>query len=194
MSKAFMILQILALVVGNIRVTEKLVVEDKKQETCGTIFVGDSRTVGMEKAVQEDEGIFYVAKVGEGYKWLTKNAEEQVNNIIEGNDYDSWNIITNLGVNDLGNLQKYMEEYEQLEQGDWKEYNIYYVSINPVDEDLCSTVRNKDVRKFNEKLSEKDNYVNTYDFVCEHMSTVDGLHYKASLYQSIYSIILDSIK
>ena len=46
-----------------------------------TFFVGDSRTVGMEEAMQDSDNAdtcSYIGKVGEGYYWLANEGIDQL--------------------------------------------------------------------------------------------------------------------
>ena len=83
-------------------------------ESTGIVFIGDSRTVGMSKSVDIEDNIFFVAKVGQGYDWFCNTAIDEVDDIISRNDFDNWMIITNLGVNDLSNVEKYKAKYKEL--------------------------------------------------------------------------------
>ena len=156
--------------------------EDKNY---GIIFVGDSRTVGMETAVKSDsnlDNVYFVAKVGKGYNWFSEYGVDRVNHIIETNtDVTNWQVVTNLGVNDLGNVDKYVDTYDELLATEWTNVDLYYLSVNPVDESKCTSVNNEDIIKFNEKIKKQGNYINSYEFVKSHMVTRDGLHYSNSL-------------
>lgn len=98
-------------------------------ESTGIIFIGDSRTVGMSKSVAIEDNVFFVAKVGQGYDWFCSTAIDAAEDIINSNDCDNWVIITNLGVNDLGNVEKYKAKYKELLEGDWKDYSFYITSV-----------------------------------------------------------------
>lgn len=73
----------------------------KAETNTGYIIIGDSRTVGMSKAVKEESNVFFVAECSKGYDWFCKEAVYEVNNIISSNKYANWKIISSLGVNDL---------------------------------------------------------------------------------------------
>ena len=169
---------------------------DEQENNYGIIFIGDSRTVGMANAVADSENnnIFFVSKVGQGLKWFKETAIEEVEKIKEENDHiKHWTIISNLGVNDLHNANKYKEQYDQLLKNEWKGDRFYFVTVNPVIDDL-TTVSNQSIRQFNRIMSEKYQVINTYDFVSGHMESKDGLHYSRKLNEKIYEMILDSCK
>lgn len=171
---------------------EQLPLADKQENSHGIIFIGDSRTVGMENAVAETENIFFVSKVGQGLKWFKETAIEEVAKIKEENGHIKyWTIISNLGVNDLHNANKYKEQYSLLLKNEWKNDRFYFVTVNPVIDDL-TTVSNQSIWQFNQIMSEEYQIINTYDFVNSHMDSKDGLHYSRKLNEKIYEMILDS--
>lgn len=166
----------------------------ERPDTTGIIFIGDSRTVGMNNTVDIDsvENQWVVAKVGMGYDWLISDGWVQAQQIMSDNkQIGSWKIICNLGVNDLGNIDKYIDFY--LENND--KYNITVVSVNPtVDE--CNGVQCSDIEKFNEKITEIPNieYIDTYDMLVQTgYNAPDGLHYDNKTYNKIYKIIMNEV-
>lgn len=157
-----------------------------------TILVGDSRTVGMEKTGIINSNYTVIAKVGEGYEYLNSNRDNILNKC-----YNT-NLVINLGVNDLGNINKYIEEYEVLSSSIDDKSHIYLVSVNPVEE--YETVSNEQITYFNSVIqqycNEKDNvtYIDTYSTIVERDGfTTDGLHYTSDTYKDIYNIITEFI-
>lgn len=170
-----------------------------KEPVDGYIFIGDSRTVGMDIAVsdeiQEAYHINFVAKVGAGYKWLTEEAVQEVNKImLENTEVDNWLIITNFGVNDLRNATKYRDYYKELLADEWSDVALYYLSVNPVDESKCNTVCNTDIESFNELFCEELNYINTYNGLLDNIDTKDGLHYSNKVNYAIYNEVINQIE
>ena len=159
----------------------------------GYIFLGDSRTVGMDWAVdiENTDGQFVVAKVGMGYNWMQDTAMSEIEEIVSENDeYTDWVLITNLGVNDLGNCDKYINAYEELSEV----FNIYVVSVNPCDG--TSSYLNDNIIKFNDAMKALDyvTYVDTHTSLCENgFGTNDGLHYKKDTYRYIYDTIVSEV-
>ncbi len=181
----------------------------EKAEASAVVFLGDSRTVGMKIAttdIVDDDNEFFIAKSGEGYSWLKSTGISKLKNTISSHkNINDWTIVTNLGVNDPDNAEKYVEEYEDL-MTDIERTNInksitmYVVSINPVDENKCSSRTNKEIDKINEifkdGFEDKTNsiiYLNTNNYVKNIMVSTDGLHYTDSTYRKIYKKILESI-
>ena len=81
-----------------------------KREYGKYLFVGDSRYKGMEKANATDEDVF-ICEVGEGYDYLIN----QMNNIKYEIDDDTA-LIIGLGVNDLVNIDKYVDKINEMSQ------------------------------------------------------------------------------
>lgn len=156
----------------------------------GYIIVGDSRTVGMDMSVDVDDidaNIFVVAKVGKGYHWLVNTAMTEVETIKSENpDINKWTIITNLGVNDLGNCERYVDFYKGIED------EVVVVSVNPVRN--YSRVSNGYIDAFNERMREEFDYIDTNTMLrIRGYSTPDGLHYTGDTYRLIFSFIIHEL-
>ncbi len=159
-------------------------------ETVGYIFIGDSRTHGMDLYlnIEDPEShIYVVAKDSQGYKWLMNDAMNQVYDIRNSDkDVDRWEYIMNLGVNDTHNVDKYIDWATSVDDA-----IVHYVSINPLDNDT----NNEAVEEFNEKLQNSGlHFVDTYYYLC-HIGYVsnDGIHYGKETYQEIYDFVMAEI-
>ena len=155
------------------------------------IFIGDSRTVGMNKYGIIPSGDLVIAKVGEGYDFLISNTQS----LYEANNSD---IIINLGVNDIDNISKYINTYRELNNNDKSNNTYYIVSVNPVEN--YPTITNDQIEQFNSKLKQlcdecnKFNYIDTYSSLVDKKNyTTDGLHYNKQTYSEIYSMIISGI-
>ena len=107
------------------------------------IYIGDSRTVGLNAAINLSDlpNTFVVATIRE-----------------EHPEYTDWVYIFNLGVNDLNNVDKYCELIPVLE----KEATLYYVSINPT-VDAVGGVQCAEIDSFNTKIMKvATNYIDSY--------------------------------
>lgn len=159
------------------------------------LWVGDSRTVGMQSAITEGKNK-WICSVGKGYNWLVNTAISKVNKELKDTD----TIVINLGVNDLNNYEKYVTKLNSLVDSDWKKAkSIVVMSVNPVDEAKCAgtyVIKNSQIEKFNtylrKNLRKKIVYVDTYTSLLGNIQTDDGLHYSASTYKSIYDKIRDT--
>lgn len=173
--------------------------QESSEET-GTFWIGDSRFVGMDKAVDIEENndrSFVVARIGQGLSWFEGTALPQVKKIRAKNTaYTNWRYVICLGVNDLGNIDRYIEEYETLTSED-DSIELILVSVNPVKN--YPSITNADIRSFNKKLKaacdENDwYYIDTYsDLMDEGYETTDGLHYTDETYEEIYDDIREGL-
>lgn len=130
----------------------------------------------------------FICEVGQGYNYFISNI----------NSYNNSNktIIIGFGVNDLYNIEKYINYVNNLSSN----INIYFLTVNPVDEQKEKqygyTVTNKEIINFNEKLKENAiNYeiIDTYKYLIESgYETTDGLHYNNETYEKIYEYIKEN--
>lgn len=160
----------------------------------GTIFIGDSRFVGMNNICNMDniENTYVIAKVGEGYNYLVTTAIPEIESIMASNkDVEHWNIISGFGINDLGNLNNYVTAYEGM---NYDNANLILISVNPVE--YHGSITNDKVEQFNNVIKEIDGaqYIDTYSIVINETGySTDGVHYKNDIYKRIYEYIMNSI-
>ena len=156
--------------------------------TTGIVYIGDSRTVGLNNVIGMSNlpDTYVIAKVGKGYNWYIKTGSVELQKIKAENPHDNWVYIFNLGVNDLGNLEKYKALIDDLEE----EATVYTVSVNPT-VDSKTKVKCSSIETFNAGLQTvADNYIDTYSYLKENGFTAsDGLHYNKVTYQTIYTLI-----
>ena len=100
--------------------TDKAELEQLKQQSSqsAVIFLGDSRTVGMKETVYKSidkENEFFIAESGQGYSWLKSTGLPKLKSTVSSHsDISDWTIVTNLGVNDLDDADKYVSTYKKL--------------------------------------------------------------------------------
>ncbi|MCM1053804.1 MAG: SGNH/GDSL hydrolase family protein [Ruminococcus sp.] len=179
-----------------------------------TLYIGDSRTQGMmlSGAVSEDNTVY---GVGYGYYWLVGNGEFNSNktNALNGGiigiqnkmaPNNSYDIVIWLGVNDYRycTASTYFKVFKELAEGKFSDNNIHIVSVGPVSDSRATTVSNDGINNFNQELK---SLVESSDI--PNLSYIDlnfnessikgydgmGLHYSASDYQNINSIITSNI-
>ena len=154
----------------------------------GYIFVGDSRFVNMNDVckISDEDNLFMVAKVGQGYNWFSQTAVSQIKRIVSSRLFDEWKLIICLGINDLENIKKYTVKYEELSEN----YDITLVSVNPVDN--YGSLTNAKVQEFNSTLRNISlPYIDTYGLLTSTgYTTTDGLHYNSDTTKKIYKGIL----
>lgn len=157
------------------------------------LFVGDSRTVGMQNAVNEADSsdpCTYIAKEGEGYSWFYNEGMPQLEAVLT--DAPDIAVILNLGVNDLKEVQQYIDLYTVLFES-FPQTSFYLLSVNPVEEALCENVTNAEIEAFNDAMRNAfpDQYLDSYSYLLsDDFQTVDGLHYPKSVYRAIHHFVV----
>ncbi len=166
----------------------------EEAEVVGTIFIGDSRTVYMNETVDIEasaENTYVVAEGGQGYAWLRDTAVPMAEEIRAAHpEIDRWEYITNLGVNDLYDINGYIRIYKELAEDE--NVTMILVSVNPVKD--YPRRDNADIEDFNEQLQEALDfqYIDTYSVMMEEgFDTVDGLHYTEETNARIYELICE---
>lgn len=169
-----------------------------EQATRQLVFIGDSRTVGMNNAVGND-GNLWSAKVGMGYSWMKNSGVPAVEASINANS----DVIILMGVNDVRSTSytsKYIS-YLNDKAATWKTLgaNVYYVSVNPMVFETSSYpgINNTIIEAWNtamiQGLSEDITYIDTYSQVLGQLSSRDGIHYSSSSYKTIYALVKQEI-
>ena len=176
------------------------------------IVVGDSRMelINNDKTIKKPFNLEIIAKSGTHLDWFTDTASKKIKKII--NDDFKYNVIINMGVNDLNWLKKdydeedltedYFKAYEEL-VSEYSDVNFYLLSVNPLNEKIIKEKipdnkrSNKSIKKYNNYLREEienskfdnisycDSY-NTLDF-----ETYDGLHYNRKPSEAILNYIIN---
>lgn len=155
------------------------------------IFVGDSRMVQMHEALG-NTGVYYVAENSKGYNWFVEQGVPQ----IDAHVGKGTKIVINFGVNDPGNIDKYIS-YVNTKSVEWraKGAKVYYATVNPVSENPYTS--EAQVNYFNDKLVpgligvgiiDTNAYLRTNGY-----RLVDGLHYDGPTYFSLYNYIMSRI-
>ena len=185
-----------------------------------TIFLGDSRTVGMyntfngtslkEVDAQDSNGIWY-AKNATAYSWFKKTAAPAVDKKVKS----GYNVVILMGINDCkggatANLTSYINYINKLAYK-WaqKGAHTYFVSLNPVGttgsgkngtytKDNYTITNKKQVvswnKQFKESLSSDVTYIDTYSDIIDDFETKDSLHYTNTTNKEIYKLVTNAIK
>lgn len=166
------------------------------------IFVGDSRTVGMNTAVGKKDKVKFIAKIGEGYNWFENTAISAVNKELKSVSGSAY-IFINLGVNDLA-ADSYISKYKSLATSDWKKHKIVIVAVGPKVGNGCyNNVSNAQIENFNSKIkngiSSMSNisYCDAYDGFGKKNYKVSGsceIHYTSDTYIKLYNYIMDNCR
>ena len=154
----------------------------------GYIFVGDSRFVFMNQVdrISDNENLFVVAKVGEGYSWLDSTALSQIKRIVSSGLFPEWEVVVCLGINDLDNLEKYKKKFSDMAGN----YSLSLVSVGPITS--YGNLSNAKIENFNSGIKELDlPYIDTYRLLTlTGFNCSDGLHYDADSSRKIFKGIL----
>ncbi|MCQ2520863.1 MAG: hypothetical protein MJ105_00660 [Lachnospiraceae bacterium] len=158
------------------------------------IFVGDSRFVGMSSVSKESNDV-YIAEVGEGYYYLCQHLGE-----IQAEITTDTALIIGMGVNDLGNQEKYIRKINEMAGA----FNcqVYFLTVNPVDESKTKAhgynVTNEKIDEFNEAMMEQllpnvriidsNSYLWSVGF-----ESSDGIHYSGATSKEIYNFIKSNL-
>ncbi len=176
------------------------------------IVVGDSRMelINNDKTIKKPFNLEIIAKSGTHLDWFTDTASKKIKKII--NDDFKYNVIINMGVNDLNWLKKdydeedlaedYFKAYEEL-VSEYSDVNFYLLSVNPLNEKIIKEKipdnkrSNKSIKEYNNYLQEKienskfDNiyYCDSYNTL--EFETYDGLHYNRKTSEAILNYIIN---
>ena len=160
------------------------------------LFVGDSRVVGMSSAVSAS-GTSFVGKVSMGYSWMVSTALSQVKAKLKKEP--TLYVIFCFGINDLGNIDKYISEYKKLISS-YKYANFFFMSVNPINTSAARAngykVTNSEIEAFNTKLKEAMGfrYLDTYKWMTKKgFDTADGIHYASSTYSKLYQYAVQAM-
>ena len=151
------------------------------------ILVGDSRFVGMQLQNNNEED-FYIDKGATGIVWLKQSENE-----IKRAETDDSVIVIGLGVNDLWDINRYIE---YVNNAGYRS-KTYFLTVGPVDHAKFSKFDNSSIEDFNNKLIEgAENYevIDLYQFLNnKDLGTTDGLHYTFDTYKRMYQFIKESV-
>lgn len=148
------------------------------------IWVGDSRTLGMKEALNNAD--LYIGAAGEGYTWFAETGLEEMKKAVQ--TYPDCPVVLNFGVNDYDNMDRYMELYQSLTE-EYPDTHFYFLSVNPIDPEVCHNITNEEIADFNNHLRSlfPDTYLDSYTEIKAHeIIPFDGIHYTKDDYRLIY--------
>ena len=154
-----------------------------------TVFIGDSRTVGMEMYCGGNPDDYWSAKNSMGYSWMVSTGIPNVEYLIDENT----DVVILMGVNDLGNVYQYID-YINQKAAEWKKLGArtFFVSVTPVDDGRSPNAKNSRIESFNAYAQENLQdvyYIDAYNRIRYTFGSPDGIHYDGSTYRDIYQII-----
>lgn len=156
------------------------------------IFVGDSRTIGMQQSVDDNSDV-WSCKSAMGLNWMKSTGIPSIDSQITSGAA----VVVLMGVNDLYQINDYISYMNNLvtsvvDRG----AKLYFVSVNPTSR--SKDYLNEDIDGFNERmkqgLSSHIQYIDTNSYLKDNgFSSGDGLHYSATTYKTIYNYIKDQL-
>ena len=153
------------------------------------IFVGDSRTVGMQQSVSSNSNDVWSCKTSMGYDWMKSTGIPNIQNKITSGSA----VVILMGVNDLYHASSYISYLNSfVSTVTSKGAKLYFVSVNPTSK--SKDYLNDDIESFNAKmrqgLSSSITYIDTNTYLKNNgYASEDGLHYSSSTYKKIYNYI-----
>jgi len=158
------------------------------------VYVGDSRIVGLKSAINKNN-INYIAEIGSNFDWLNTTANAELERLLT--EKEKRIVVLSHGVNDLYNIDKYINYYNSL-ISKYPQTYFYIMSINPIDEGLANTngynLKTSDIESFNNKL--KSNFPNNYLDIYNSLSNIgtnDGLHYDNQTNINIHNLVTSKL-
>ncbi len=175
------------------------------------MIIGDSRMeyIAIDDKIVKPFNVDFISKGGASLEWFEDEAMKDAYNLLDNDDYLTYNIVVNMGVNDiqytddyLESADKYFNNYLKLAEYSSK-IKLYIMSVNPIIEKKLNksqpqNVRtNKKIEKFNKVLvkdiskADKDNI-----YYCDanrnlRFGTDDGLHYTRNTNKEILNYIIN---
>lgn len=182
-------------------------------------FVGDSRTMGMRKALGSSvpSNVKFVYRSGQGLTWFRKSGYSiLLRNVANQPKRMKKAVVINLGANDLRNYSSYTKYMTQVAKK-LKAYNcdMYYLSVNPVNSAMIKnrtgavTKSEAEVKRFNNMIystlctgrNKSFTYINTYSNLLKYgwisdrynNGIYDGVHYSNETYLRIYDYCIRTL-
>lgn len=157
------------------------------------IWVGDSRTLGMQNALTDPGSDLFIGASGEGYTWFSQTGLPLLKEAIH-QEPDA-PVVFNFGVNDYDNLSRYLTLYTELTE-EYPDTTFYFLSVNPIEPTLCSNISNEEIADFNQHLKETfpETYLDSFTMLMiDQAVTIDGIHYSEEDYLKIYDFVRSQI-
>lgn len=170
------------------------------------LFVGDSRTVGLDNALDKllpDDPCLFVGKVGEGCSWFLQEGEAQMADAIAA--APDAPVVLNLGVNDPDQVDQYLDTYRNLIEA-FPDTDFWFLSVNPVQrdkmiengasEEALDLVTETNINRLNMAIQRAfpNRYLDSASMLkLDGFETVDGLHYTRQTYLKIHRFVVSQL-
>lgn len=159
------------------------------------LYVGDSRTLDMQKYIQSNT-VNFIGVENADYNWLISQGRALINSKINEEGSTIKYVVIALGLYDLDNADKYVNLYRSLMANN-KKITYIFMAVNPViDGKAPGNMTNKRITNFNNRLKVKlgINYVDTNTSIGRNFTSSDGIKYEGSIYRLIHSTVLNHIR
>lgn len=180
-----------------------------------TVYVGDSRTVGMHAAVKntswrelnnQEGSEVWIAKSGMGYQWFTETGMPEAMPYLENGNCD---LVILMGCNDCvnpdtaGSYTAYLADNNVAGISDTN--RIFFASVGPMghmgggsETNYKNLENDGNVSQFNDNLRsslpESVTFVDLYTAMTENgYATTDGVHYDGTTSQYIYDYLTSEV-
>lgn len=172
------------------------------------IIVGDSRMEFLldDEDVEKPVNFIFDVKSGAGFEWFEEVGKPKLEDILNNRDSKyHYHVVFNLGVNDIQytrdvkkTFDDYFKEYSKL-VNEYRNVDFYFLSVNPIDEDLLNESQpynlrtNKEIEELNDDFSSAILKMNNFKY-CDSYNdleflTNDGIHYLSKTSQDILNYI-----
>ncbi|MDD2207950.1 MAG: NlpC/P60 family protein [Bacilli bacterium] len=160
------------------------------------IYIGDSQAIGMRDALNKSS-ITYIADVAKDYYWFEETALPELSAYISADTQKF--VVIELGTNDLGNIDKYIDKYKLL-KNNYQNVKFYFMEVGPVDEALALEngyiITNTQIDEFNLKLKNAfpEEYIDINSVIKDNFETSDGIHYLSSSLIKVHETVIKNIQ
>lgn len=173
------------------------------------IWIGDSRMVGFQRAVQGTSSLdHFIAKGAMYFEWFRDTAVPEMRQYLS--DGEPWNVIIEMGVNDCANNTKgwtafTVSDYSALINRLTNEYpkvRFYFMSVgrtvgNYRGTTIVKTYQvNPEINDFNARMQNDCYaiYLATGEYIYNNKLTyADGVHYSTATNQALYAYVLERL-
>ena len=150
----------------------------------GYIFVGDSRMEGLRlyAGLDSDADIWTLSGTSRGYRYLANSVDRDIAAIKSSNPQVlKWYEVYNLGINDIGNIDKYCSFYQNRAASN----NVILVSVTPIE--YHKSISDEAIINFNNRLKALNlPYIDSYAYLMQTgYDTWDGTHYTVATSKTV---------